>query len=401
MTLSTHQQAAIDRPIGTVEVRVGTQTDFMSPPDDSSSPEKADQRRTSQIRELRSTLSRWNQLLGVVRRFGAKHRRWLSKGMIAAVAVTLLRIALPWPLQALLLPLLQGGQAASPAWIPAGLDVALVAATLFALSLAALGFADARARLSFARFSISTVRDLRKKAMKGLSRGVNNGTKNRSGDMVARLIGDTARVKAGLKGFLVHVAVNGLLLLGITAVMLYIDLTIGILFGLCIIAVLAMTFVGAWNIYQTAAKYRKKEGRLAHAIVKVVKSANHTKDNTVVPLPKMPGKVLATYRKVNRSSGRSEARITRLTGYATWAAHSMLGLFVFFALLYGTQAMAAGTLSSDKVLLFALYILSARTPVVQLARQGVRTGKILACLGRLEELIEKPSTPPKVSGVAP
>jgi ABC-type multidrug transport system fused ATPase/permease subunit len=151
--------------------------------------------------------------------------------MAAAVGVTLLRLALPWPLQALLLPLLNGERVTSPAWIPAELDVTLVAGVLFALCIAALGYADARARLSFARFSIGTVRDLRKQAMRGLSRGPCPGVPTRPGDMVARLIGDTARVKAGLKGFLVHVAVNGLPLAGITVVMLYIDLTMGMCAG--------------------------------------------------------------------------------------------------------------------------------------------------------------------------
>jgi ABC-type multidrug transport system fused ATPase/permease subunit len=316
--------------------------------------------------------------------------------MAAAVGVTLLRLALPWPLQALLLPLLNGERVTSPAWIPAQLDVTLVAGVLFAVCIAALGYADARARLSFARFSIGTVRDLRKQAMRELSRGPRPGVSTRPGDMVARLIGDTARVKAGLKGFLVHVAVNGLLLAGITVVMLYIDVTMGILFGCCIVAVLGVTFIGALNIYDTAAKYRKKEGRLAQAIVKVAKSAKGEPGSTGC-IPTKARKVFATYKKVNRSSGRSEARITKLTGYATWASHTLLGLFVLVALLYGTRAMDAGTLSSARILLFALYILSARTPVVQLARQGVRTGKILACLGRLDELIETPGPETKTS----
>ncbi|MEH6518263.1 MAG: ABC transporter transmembrane domain-containing protein [Halioglobus sp.] len=345
---------------------------------------------------MRSTLFRWRQLLEVLNRFSVKHRRWLVQGMIAAVGVTLLRLALPWPLQALFLPLLDGGHTVSPAWIPSELNVTLVAGALFALCVAALGYADARLRLCFASFSIRTVGGLRKEAMRGLTRSSKPGIPVRSGDIVARLIGDTARVKAGVKGFLVHVAVNGLLLIGITLVMLYIDIWIGTLFGLCLVVVFAVTLFGAKNIYETAAKYRDKEGRLADAIVRVSKvSRREASDN--VMLPKVSRKARANYKKVNRSSGRSEARITKLTGYATWAAHALLGLFVFVAVIYGTNAMESGTLSSAKLLLFALYILTARTPVVQLARQGVRTGKILACLGRLDELIEAPPPASKAS----
>lgn len=342
-----------------------------------------------------STLVRWRQLLEVLKRFGLKHQAWFGQGVIAAVGVTLLRLALPWPLQALLLPLLNGEGAVTPAWVPPGMDVTLVAGALFALCLTTLGFVDARARLSFAMFSIGTVRDLRKNAMRALSRSSQPGSPIRSGDIVARLIGDTARVKAGLKGFLVHVAVNGLLLVGITCVMIYIDTTIGTMFGVCIAIVFGVTLVGAKNIYETAARYRRKEGRLADAIVKVAKAANRSSDN-LRPTLKDRRKILANYKKVNRSSGRSEARITRLTGYATWAAHAILGLFVFEAVYYGMRAITAGTLSSADLLLFALYVLSARTPVVQLARQGVRTGKILACLGRLDELLEQTAAAPEM-----
>ena len=97
-----------------------------------------------------------------------------------------MRLALPWPLQALLLPLLNGEQVVSPAWIPAGLDVTLVGGALFALCVTALGYADSRARFCFAQFSIGTIRDLRKEAMRGLSKSPKAGVPIRSGDIVAR-----------------------------------------------------------------------------------------------------------------------------------------------------------------------------------------------------------------------
>lgn len=338
---------------------------------------------------MRSTLIRWRHLIGVLNRFGHIHRYWLFQGLGAAVGVTLLRLALPWPLQALLLPVLSGDGAPPPAWIPTDMNSMLVAGALFALCLAAIGFVDARARFSFAVYAIGTLRDFRKEVIRTLYKRSQPRKPVRSGDVVARLIGDTARVKAGLKGFLIHVAVNGLLLLGITCVMIYIDTTIGAMFGLCILGVSLVALIGAKKIYETAAKYRRNEGRLANDIVKVAKFAK-LEQPSKKRRKKIPKQLVAGYKKTNRSSGRKEAHITKLTGYSTWAAHSLLGLFGLAAIYYGIQALDAGTLSTGNLLLFALYVLTARTPIVQVARQGVRTGKILACLGRLEEFLEHP-----------
>jgi ABC-type multidrug transport system fused ATPase/permease subunit len=146
---------------------------------------------------------------GLLWRFGARHRGWLARGGLAALCVVALRVALPWPLRMLLGPWLDDS------------GVALTSETIVSYCLVfggimlALGLFDFLSRLWFARFAIGTVQDLRTAAFKAADR--ETGT---PGDVISRLIGDTARIKAGMKGFLVHVATNGVLALGVAGIML-------------------------------------------------------------------------------------------------------------------------------------------------------------------------------------
>ena len=54
----------------------------------------------------------------------------------------------------------------------------------------------------------------------------------------------------------------------------------------------------------------------------------------------------------------------------------------------GMRMVATRELSTGDMLLFIMYALMFRQPMVQLTRQGTRTGKILACLDRLNVLLE-------------
>ncbi len=310
-------------------------------------------------------------------RFAPGHRDNLAKGIGAALMVTALRLALPWPLKSAVLPWLSGTHEGSA-------DDALWAGAMFAGILALMGLADHLERARFAQFAIGVVRNIRTRALEGLVDGPDLGKTTQDGEVVSRLIGDTARVKAGLKGFLVHVAVNGLQLLGtVVAIFVLVDAGLGALFGLMVALVLAVTFVGALAIYRTAGRYRHKEGKLARAILKLSRLSAKARRKGPVDFTRAR-KLL---KKTNHKSGRSEARITVYTGRVTWFAYTAFGLFVFGALAYGAAAISAGRLESGDLLIFVFYVLGARSAVVQMARQGARTGKILAGLDRLEPLI--------------
>lgn len=318
-------------------------------------------------------LERSPRILRTLRPFAKRHRRVLVLGALAALGVVSVRLLLPWLVHALLKPwLLDSGGGATD--VTALIRTSLGIGALFALLAAGLGYADYRARLSFARFAIGTVRDLRAAAFDAAVSTTRPKQDARSGDLVARLIGDTARIKTGLKGFFTHVATNGALFIGVSLVLLFVDLQLGLVFAVGGAVLGVITLRSAGQIFQRALRYRAKEGKLAQTVQEAsTQWGSHE-----------------VFRSINRSSGHHEATLTRIQGVATWWAHGLFGLGVAVALGLGVARVNAGRLTAADLLIFVLYALSMRTPMVQLARQGSRTGKILAAADRLCDVLEAP-----------
>jgi ABC-type multidrug transport system fused ATPase/permease subunit len=326
------------------------------------------------LRDLKARVHHWAGLASLLWSYSHDHVRQFAFGAVSAIAVVCLRLSLPWTLKAALKPWLAHGPGKGERTRPGDLslfgDAALMAGA-FLLLLALLGLADMLSRVSFARFAIGTIRDLRAAAFRAALSSDRVEHDLRAGDVIARLVGDTTRIKAGVKGFLIHVATNGLHYLGATAMLLWISVPLGTLFALCGVALLIVTYIGATRMYDRAAQYRSKEGKLADTIQWAWDDDG--------------GEV--SFAKINRASGSYEAALTKVQGMATWAAHVVFGLCVVACFWLGLASPIA-QLDRGEMVVFVLYALTLRSPVVQLVRQGVRTGKILACMARLDQLLK-------------
>ena len=315
----------------------------------------------------------------VLAHFGRAHRGPFAKGCAAALLMVGARLATPWPVHALMHHWKQGaGGQMEPARLVGGLDWSIVLGLSFLLVLATLGLADALLRLQFARFSIGTVRDLRSAALSAAVASAVPGV-TRTGDLVARLVGDTARVKAGLKGFLVHVAPNGALFAGVTIVLLALNVRLGLIFGAAGAGTALVTILGARAMYRTSKKYRRKEGRLADEIDRTLRG----------------GAPDEAFGSANKSSGRHEAALTRMQSLTTWSTYVVYGLAILAAIWLGTREIAAGTLEPRDMVLFLMYALIIRGPTVRLARQGSRLGKTVATANRVVKVLYR--TPSEAS----
>ncbi len=308
--------------------------------------------------------------LQILAPFARRHRSRLLAGCGAAVAVIVCRLLLPLPLRSWLDLFLADHAAVT--------DTKRLAAAFLAIALG-LGLANLLARLYFARFAISTVADLRVAAFGAVPRA---GTVPAlgSGEAVARLIGDAARIKAALKGFLVHVATNGLFVAGMSVVLFLIWPPLGWVVVAGGTALAALATAGAASILRRAARYRGREGQLAESIRQAWDEE-----------PRQIGLL-----EHNSSSGQHEAALTRIQELVTWGAHAVFGVVVLGMLAVGGSAVAGGGLATTDLVLVAFYSLMLRTPFIQLTRQGARTGKIFACVERVGALAEAPPSPASV-----
>lgn len=317
------------------------------------------------------------QILGPLFRHGRKHKRYFVWGCLAALFLVAARLAMPWPVHALMEHLKGKPAHDLPAFLgplAASIDPPILYGLEFFLLLVCLGLGDGIVRLQFARFSIATVRDLRERAFHRSVESSTGGKKTKPGDTVARLIGDTARLKAGMKGFLVHVATNIVLFVGVTVVLLSVNLKLGLVFAAAGTGTTLLTWWGASRIFRKTRRYRKKEGKLANEMSRALRK----------------GPKKARFKRLNRKSGRHEAYLTKVQSMTTGGTYCIFGLAVILAVWLGARDIAAGRLDNGGMLVFLLYALTIRGPMVRLARQGSRLGKIFALAERVGQLLSRP-----------
>ena len=300
-----------------------------------------------------------------------RHRRWLFQGFAAALIVVGARLALPWPLR-LLTDIWTQQQAIPAALLEIGLSPALLLGIFFLLLLLLHGWADHIARLYFARLAIRTVRDLRKAIFQKTIQMEEESRTVKKGDLVARLLADTERIKTGLKSLLVHGATNGMIYAGVTVVLLLTNIWVGLLIGGAGLGTALLAWWGARKNREHALKHRTREGILANRILRALRDS---------PEP-------AHFGKVSKSSGRAEASITFTQGITSWGAHALFGLAVLLSLWIGTEGIIAGTLATGDMVLFILYVLLLRGPIIRLARQGSQLGNIVGTCLRLVHLLQ-------------
>jgi ABC-type multidrug transport system fused ATPase/permease subunit len=317
--------------------------------------------------------------------YGRRHARVFAMGALAAGFVVAARLALPWPLRAIADIWVGAGEDAASAAVAQGtIHPAILMGFVFFVILVVLGLADMFERLYFARFSIGLVRDLRADTFGAVMKARARSRITKRGDLVARLVGDTARVKAGMKTFLVHVLTNSIVFLGVTAVLLSLDVALGLVFAVAAVGTAAVTWWGASRMFRLSLSYRTKEGKLADTIERGLRH----------------GPADDRFRKINRSSGSHEAALTRTQGITTWTTYTVFGLTVLAALWVGVNAVEAGRISAGDMVVFMMYALMMRGPTVRLARQGSQTGKVFGAGYRIIQARQDAERPAKSLGRA-
>ncbi|MHC5209556.1 MAG: ATP-binding cassette domain-containing protein [Planctomycetota bacterium] len=308
-------------------------------------------------------LSRVKRVWACFRPAARRHTADLVRGTLAAGGMVLLRLALPWLLARMAAPLLGGPAGELPGLIRWSL--------LFLAALLMLGWLDQLSRVWFARFAIDTVQDVRSEGLAAVHATASARKSLGKGDLVARFVGDTTRIKEGVKGFLIHVATNGLLFIGMIVVLAWVSPLLSLVMGLAFLVSLTLTAWGSVLVSRRARKLRKREGRLAQRVFSALTARSG----------------LPTDSGVRGSSGTHKARLTRIQGRTTWAVHVVLGVATLACVWLATRGPEASRLAQDELFVFVGYVLILYHPVVRLARQGTRSGKIYACAVRVEQLL--------------
>ncbi len=318
------------------------------------------------------TREKRREALRLLCEFARPHRHLLVKGGLATIGVVLFRLAMPWPLRGVVELVFRrhGDGAALLADRLLGWgDPLLWLGGLYLVVAAGCGGFEALQRVWLAKFAARAVHDLRRAAVRGAIRKSGRDRLS-TGELVARIIGDSARVKSGLSGILVHGLQNGLLFLGVCAVLVAISTPLGAILATAGLLTILIGWLASGPIARTTHKHRKKEGQYAAALEEGL-------DQGRLDLEEEDG-----------ASARKDVKATKLLALASLAVHLVLAVTVVAALWHGMREVGAGTMSPGELFLFIAYALTVHRRLVHVGRQTARTGKVLACVHRIGRLID-------------
>lgn len=309
--------------------------------------------------------------------FARPHRGALVPGLLGALGVVVARLAFPWPLRGVLeLTLHSGGArgASVTQLVPARHQSAWLIGAFVAI-IALWAVAEYVQRLAFARFASGTVRDAREAAIARLEAKGGESRKD-PGELLARIMGDSQRLKSGIRGVLVNATRNGIFFLGVAAILLVIDLPIGLVFVAGGVVSVLVACVGAHHAARLTRRFRRREsaltGRLHRVLAGAADAGRAGEDDDDEPL--------AGDKPAGR---RADSKLSRIEGTTTIAIHAVLAAATCAILMLAIDAGRAGSISPGEIFIVLIYVTLMHNKTVSLGRMIVRIGRVVTSAERL------------------
>jgi ATP-binding cassette subfamily B protein len=202
-----------------------------------------------------------------------------------------------------------------------------------------------------------------------------------AGELLTRVVYDTARLRQGLNGLLTRVFQTLFTFFATAAVLLWLNPVLAGAVGFC--GALALVLMGRSNRRITAAarKQRRREGRLASLVAEDLLGIRELQTYR----PDAPPD--ERFARQNARSLRTEQKVRRLGAGLLLRVEVLLALSVTVVLWLGSRLVQAGTLTPGDLVLFVSYALGLYRPFSQFARQTARSGKTFACGDRLAKIM--------------
>lgn len=317
--------------------------------------------------------------------YARSHRSSLVRGVLATVGVVFFRLAMPWPLREVLemvFPRAAHEGRHLVDYLPASGDPVFWLAGLYVLLALGLGLSEMVQRVNIMRFASQTVHDMRSETLRGAA-GVPRHERS-LGDIITRIIGDSAMIKAGISGIIVHGLQNGILFMAVCAVLLYISLQLGLIFLAAGLIAIYIGIIASAPVAKTAARQRRKEGDYATALQESLETGN----------------LKLQLVDINASSAKKEVRTTKIITRSSLLIHFVLAAAVGLGLWYGAYGVKSGFIAPGELFLFIAYALTVHRRMVQVGRQVARSGKVMACVDRLSAFIHDEVSAPAADSSA-
>ena len=360
-------------------------------------------------------IGRLSQGAAVARRFLPELRpHRLQLGAMAAITLATVGLELlrPWPFKWIvdyaLMPDKHKGRHTAVANVMGSWAAALTPASIVLWgSVAALAIVVVDCSLDYVgavlvtRVGQSVSRNLRYRVFDHLSKlSPAFNARNKSGDLLVRLMGDVPLVRTMLVDSSVAVITRTLLVVGTLAMMFAVDWKL----TLSVLALIPVFLVILWWIGQqltvAARRQRKAEGRLADYLHEAIAAS------AMIQALGRESHTVERFAKSNRKAARTELKASLLSARLAVSVETLFGATAAAALLYGSWRVLSGDLTAGDLIVFVAYVRSLLKPVRATSKHSERISKGVACgerlLGILDEPVEIASGPEaRIAPLAP
>lgn len=332
-----------------------------------------------------TSLAALGSLARTMRRFRPHvraQRTLVVRGSLALLAVVVLRLLEPWPLKFIIDSV---AQPVSGATEPP--DDPLLVITLAAVGVVLLTGARAGAAyLSTVAFALAGNRMLTQVRsevyahIQRLSPSFHGGA--RSGDLVTRVTGDVGRLQEVAVTAALPLLGNVVTLVGMFAVMLWIDpdLTLLALVALPLFLVTSVRLSG--RITGVSRKQRRQEGRLASAAAESVGAIRTVQAYGLEPV------LQRTFAADNDRSLKEGVQAKRLAAGLERKTDVLIAIATGLVLYVGARHVLTGALTPGELVVFVSYLKSAFKPLRDMAKYTGRLAKASASGERIVDLLD-------------
>jgi len=296
------------------------------------------------------------------------------------------RLAQPWPLKWII-----DGLGGAPTPWAVSLAALSVAYVLIAGMAALVEYVQRRLVAGLANRIVSRFRGSLFSHLLGLPLAYQE--RKGAGELLTRVVWDTARLRRGVSGILLRMYQNTLLFLATVGVLLWISpLLAGSVLACGLIAFATMTRTHR-RILDAARYSRRREGRLASVVEEDLRGARD--------LQTYGSTGDRRFDAANEKSLKGEQKLVALEAGLLFGVEILLAASVCAVLWQGTRAVSLGALTSGDLILFVHYTLALYRPFIQFARQASQAGRTAACAERLMKIAGRRAAVSDGPAVAP
>ena len=328
-------------------------------------------------------LARFFEGLRVARRFSSElagHRAQLALVLVLFVSTIALELLRPWPLSWVIdRALLTSGPPPENAR-----EIVLYCALALALILAHKALADYSAILRMTAVGHAVTRSLRLRIFRHLVElPPSFHAKNKSGDLLVRLLGDVAQVKELVVDASLQIGLRSAHAMGILAVMLFIDPVLALVVLVPLPILLFTVRFLSKRLTIAVRKQRRKEGEMANYMHEAISATD------VLQSLGSGAQVVRQFAHTNRRNARAGLKTARASARLTGSVETLLALAFAAAVAFGGLRVLDGNLRAGELIVFLSYVRSMLKPLRAAAKHQGRIAKGAASGERILALLDE------------